>query len=517
MFEKLMNNPIIKRYSFSLFRRNSIIVASIIYISLIMLINTITFLYFVANMQSNTPIDVQKLAMTAYPWMLGLSVILLWGMASITPANIIFSQITKGSYDFFEILPLSGRTKATGLLIGTNLIYYPLAAISIILTIQYGMLGGVGPIQQLNILLLFLFGGLFCNTLSVLLCVSSTNLNKKQSKIGTNKNGSIVGIIILALVFGIPIIGALSDSKQGINELLELKWNFYSFKISAILFISLAALYFAGWNFTGAARKLQDKTLPMFTRGGAVKYLISLQFILFGFFFNYLFRDSIEMSRFAGAFAIVLFFIMLAIYLATRRNKKRIIQSIDRIAITEKKPMSVTILKIVNISNISEALILFTVWAIPALIFAITSGYSINSIIIHFCTFAIFTILAASCSEFYILFKDSKWKYHFLITLFFFVYQGGIFLGGILSRSGDLLIFSFPGYIILMFPGNLTEKISNIQRIQALIFNAFIAFALFGCVISFYTMLWQKIIADFKLKKVIDEEKSKKKEETQSE
>ena len=502
-----MNNPIIKRYSFSLFRRNSIIVTGIIYFSLVMLINSLTFFYFVANMQSGTPVDVHKLAMTAYPWMLGLSVILFWGMASLAPANIIFSQIIKGSYDFFEILPISGRTKATGLLVGTNLLYYPLAVISIILTTQYGILGGIEPRHQLYILMLFISVGLFFNTLSVLVCVSSTNINKKRFKGQTNGVSSTAGIFILFVVLGMPLIGVIADSEKGLQELLAFEWNFYSLNISAMLLISFFALYFASWNFTGAARKLQEKTVPMFSRSGAVKYLISLQSILFGFFFDYMFRDDIFVEHLAGTFAIVSYFLMLIITLATRRSKKRIVQEIERMVIKENNSLKKTVLKILGISNFSTSLILFTIWSIPTLILAKISGYRPDHIIIHFCTFFVFTVFALSCSEVYLFLKDSKWKYHILITLFFFIYQGGIFFGGVLSRSSNLLIFSFPGYLISMFPDTHRESISNFERVLALTFNAVISLMLLGGVVAFYKLLWQKKITDAELQKTIKEEK----------
>jgi hypothetical protein len=459
-----------------------------------------------------TSVDIRELSRLVYPWMLGLSILAFWIMASITPVSIVFSQIVKGSQDFFEILPLSGFKKAAGLLIGTNLIYYPLSIISIILTTQYGILADFRTGMQLNVIYFFVTVGLFCNTLSILAGVSSIKLTKRQKNVG----GNPLAATIFAVIFlGFPLIGALSNSGHNFFEFDKITLSFYSFKIPIMILFGSIALYLAVWNFLGTARKLTDKTLPFFTRPGAVIYFLSLQFLIFGFFFEYMLNNKSNRLLLVTISSIILFFLMLIISIASLRQKKRVFNAIDRIStdyktkqiqvqerdsgenisLTENQPrLPITaLLKIINQSNLPVFGILFILWAITSLTLTILSDMPAWDIIsVHFLTFTVFTLFAAGASELYILLKDSRWKYHFIVTLFLFIYQGGICLGGILVHSTSLLIFSFPGYLFSMFNNSIFSTVSNSERIQALAFNLFIAIATISGVIYLYYIHLEK-------------------------
>jgi len=509
VFNFLMKNPIIKRYSFSLFRKSSIIIAGIIYVSLLILINSFALLYLITKIKSGTTtLDIKELATLVYPWMLALSVLVFWVMASITPVSILFSQIVKGSQDFFEILPLSGFKKASGLLIGTNLIYYPLSIISMVITVQYGILAGLRVGLQLNIIYLFTTVGIFCNTLSVLTGVSSIKLKKRQKSVGGNP---LVAVVFGVIFLGFPLLGVLSHSSHAFFDLDQIKISFYNFKIPIMLLIGTIALYFAVWNFIGSARKLTDKTLPFFTRPGAVIYFLSLQVLLFGFLFEYTLDNKLNRENIYGLFGIITFFLMLIISIASLRHKKKIFHAIERITISQFNPIhkksnncetnskdkdstSMKLLKITNESNLPIFIILFTLWSIPTLTTLILSKTSsLNIILIHFLTFLVFTLFVAGISELYILLKDNRWKYHFIVTLFVFIYQGGICLGGILTQSSSLLIFSFPGYLFSILETSLFCKVSMTERIQALGFNLFTSIALLSGVFYLYYLYLEKI------------------------
>ena len=134
----IFNNPLIRRYRYSLMRPRQLWIHLTIHVSIIILLLYINYIaYEYQGIYENTT----KLFLSICYQFLILQLIILWIWGAINSGSAITKEITGNSYDFFRMLPISAGKKTIGILVGKNLIIMLLAIIDFILIIVFGKLG----------------------------------------------------------------------------------------------------------------------------------------------------------------------------------------------------------------------------------------------------------------------------------------------------------------------------------------------------------------------------------------
>ncbi len=470
----IFNNPIINRYRFSLYRPLNLIVAGIIYCTLVMVISVLCIL---ANIPGNftgfNDVDFKEISRLIYYWLLGLETLLLWIMASSAPATVINTQIIKRSQDFFELLPLSGFRKTVGILVGTNLIYYPFVIINFLIMTNFAVLGGVRFSLQFNTIVALLCVGIFFNSFTLLVTLLTQTKKPKA-----NSQQTSAGLIVLlpAIILGITVISNIGNFER--KELFEwVTFKFYQVDLPIILFISFWAVYFSVWNIFGSIRKLQQKSLPLFSPLGATLFFIGCEFLITGFFYPH-FQDTGISENLLCTHGIIGFILLVIIVCSSLQSRKRLIESINRIALEEKKGNS-RFFSLFRKSNLFVPSILLFIWTVIAIGLGLNTNFPSQVGILHLIAFIMFCLFIFCLNDISVLIKRSSKIMSFLFIFFGMVVQILPLVIGVMLQVKLLIITSFLGYAFSMFSGFPPRtKISIFLRMQAVLINIIISLSL---------------------------------------
>ncbi len=280
----ILNNPLMRRYRCSLLRFSQLWIYLTIFIAVIVLLLYMNYSFY--QTKSDT-IEIEKFCKNVYYQLLVIQIVVLWIWATINSRSAIKNEVFNKTYDFFRLLPLSALQKTAGILLGRNLLPILFAAINFILLLTFGSLGKVSSFLQIQVILLLLSTALFTNSVALLL--SNTATVKKQAK-------TSIFVWILLLFLGAPILlPSIFFSHRAIwhvhkieNYLVE----FYNINIPVLLLITSVLLYLSIWNVIGLVRKFTLETEPLFSRIGALLYLLGYEFIAIGIVLPHL-RESI--------------------------------------------------------------------------------------------------------------------------------------------------------------------------------------------------------------------------------
>jgi len=281
----IVKNPLIRRYSFSLFRPSQFWIYLTIYIAIVALFLFINYSSYKTKTGSAMN---EEFYNKVYYQLLVLQVITLWIWAAINSKSALTTELSDKTYDFFRLLPLSAMQKATGILLGRNLLPILFAAINFILTFVFGLLGTISIFLQLQVLLVLISISLFINTLALL--ASSTTVKKR------GKTSIIVWILFLFFVgpMLLRFIFLPTHYPFGKNNEVEIYLvKFYNIEIPILLFITFVCLYLSIWNILGILRKFTFESEPIFSRKGAFLYLLGYEFIAIGLFLPFLSEKTI--------------------------------------------------------------------------------------------------------------------------------------------------------------------------------------------------------------------------------
>ncbi len=273
------NNPLIRRYARSLFRRSHLWVYLTIYISVVLLL---LFLNVTARTLDKDSAIGRTFFQGLYHQFLMAEIAILCVWSALNSRSVLRDEIANKTYDFFRLLPLSALQKAVGILVGKNLLCLLLAVVTLVLMTLYGLLGGL-PISFQAQVLLLVSSVAFCVNAVVLL--SSSASPKRRGKMG-------VGLWLVLLVFFGPIVFgpglALLHAGEWLQEATTQHIAFYSLEVPVLMLIIFLALYFGLWSLLGILRKFTFEGAPLFTRPAAVLFLLGYELIVLGLFLPHL-------------------------------------------------------------------------------------------------------------------------------------------------------------------------------------------------------------------------------------
>jgi len=272
----ILNNPLIRRYRYSLMRPRQLWIYITIYIAVIALI---IFVNYTAYQYQEWFGNQTRFFKVLYYQFLVFQVIVLCILAMINSSSAIKDEVNGKSYDFFRMLPISAGKKAAGILVGKNLVVLLLAGVNFLLLIILGMLGRMEGI---------LLGHYFLAVISVAVLTNSVALLSSINPAKAKKKNNIVLFIVLGFIFAPFVISSIGIAIRRINIFENVTEKFYTIELPVLILISLVALYFSCWAIKGILRRFTREDEPLFTRMGAYIFMLGFEFVLFGLFYEHL-------------------------------------------------------------------------------------------------------------------------------------------------------------------------------------------------------------------------------------
>jgi hypothetical protein len=286
----ILNNPLMRRYRYSLLRLSQLWIYLTIFIAVIVLLLYMNYSFY--QTKSDT-VEIDKFCKNVYYQLLVIQIVVLWIWSTINSKSAIRNEVFNKTYDFFRLLPLSALQKTAGILLGRNLLPILFAVINFILLLIFGSLGKVSSFLQIQVILILLSTALFTNSVALLL--SNTATVKKQAK-------TSIFVWILLLFVGAPILlPSIFFSHRAIWQIHKIENHlveFYNINIPILLLITSILLYLSIWNVIGLVRKFTLETEPLFSRLGAVLYLLGYEAIAIGIVFPHLSKSMVYLYLF---------------------------------------------------------------------------------------------------------------------------------------------------------------------------------------------------------------------------
>jgi hypothetical protein len=489
---KSLHNPLIRRYAFTQLRKWNIISVLGIYFAIMAMINCFCILYVYRTQGSFSSIgDARAVAELAIPWLAGLSALVFWLLASNAPSAVLANQAATGTQCFFDLLPLTGKQKAIGLLIGTNLVFYPLSALTLLIAAQYALVSGMSFKTMLTFLTFTVTTGLFLNTAALLVTTSSLERITKLKVKRSNNLGSGMGLVVLILIIGGPMLAGAASSFQSADKLATFPIYFFSHKLPLLNLAALLLLVLSVWCFLGAARKLGNPTVPVFSKQGALLFLGMFQTVALGLCWNKMLLDGTS-SR---TFFIVQFLISAAMVfmlgVGASRRSKDIFEGIDALSAENPAP-SQRIWKTAVKSNAILFALLAVLNLAPNILLWAWMEYPLLKGILLFAGFAAFFSWTALAWELFSLFKTEYGHKHYVVGLAIALYLIVPFVAGVISNDPFLLSLNPFGYAFGMVVERLSKHASQESiAIQALAATTLATTALLWIVCWKYASYWR--------------------------
>lgn len=387
----MADNPLIQRYRYSTLRPRQLWIYVAIYISIILLIVSISYSAYKYQALFKNIVELHR---NLYYQFLTFQVIILLIWGAYNSGSAIKEEILNRSYDFFRMLPLPAHKKALGILIGKNLVVLLFGAINLILLVYFGTAGEININLQGQILLTFI---------SITILINSTSLLSSINPTRKNKSSGIL-FILLSIFFLVPMMINAVVALSSINELESYSVYFFKMKIPILLLISFIAMYFSCWVFKGILRRFTLEQEPLFTRKGALLFLLGYIFIAAGLYYNYIPKGRPEIVY---SYWLVTLMPVLAIPVGSLRNLDKYIEY-SRFIQGQCRSRKTSIAPIVRHSNLALAITLFAIWAISSAATLVYAGYAFAEIGTNL--YNIFTLL--TCYLFLVLLLETYVVYN---------------------------------------------------------------------------------------------------------
>jgi len=332
----IFGNPLIQRYRFSLMKPKQFR----IYLSLYIMV---ALLLLFVNVKSEATADV------IFTELMVFQLILLWAAATINSGSAIKDEINNKTYDFFRLLPLTAHQKSIGIIIGKNLMVLLFVAINFLFLVWFA-LQEFTFFQLVQILLLLLSGSFCFSTNSLLSSIRATSSKRKSG------NAAILIFTFFIFSFFLGRIEILHNSQWGKD--LFILW--FGWKIPWMLLIASMMAYIGGWAYAGSIRKFTWENLCLFTRPGAVLFLLGCELILLGLFLPHLKGEFIRMETYYWFWGSSLLTVLAICFGSIRTfdaywNKSQTLMKFTKSGFLRKMCL---------FSNSALALLLFLIWAI---------------------------------------------------------------------------------------------------------------------------------------------------------
>lgn len=353
----MLKNPLIQRYRYSLLRPSHVLVYLTIYISVVLLLLFINYTLYIYQDTFSSP---QGLCRGIYFQFLAFQAMILWIFGPSCSASAVKEEITGKTYDFFRMLPLSAHQKTTGILIGKNLVVLFLGAINCLFLVIFGTMGGFGANLQIQVLFVLFSIMILTNSIALL-----SSINPAQKTKTNNVLAVIIIIYFLGPFFIVPIY-----ISQETEELEKVTAWFFAMELPLLILVSLIALYFSCWTIKGILRKFTREDEPLFTRKGALLFMLGFEFILLGLFYHYLGKGENEISYAYWMLSLLAVFV---IPFGALRTFDRYLEHIGLMPEQSGSKLN-SISRILMHSNISLVLGLFVVWSVGTFVTVLLSN-----------------------------------------------------------------------------------------------------------------------------------------------
>lgn len=435
----MFNNPLIQRYRYSTLRPKQFRIYVTIYISIILLIVFINYSSYKIQAFDR---DITQFHRSLYCQLLIFQILIFLFWGAYNSGSAIRDEILNKSFDFFRMLPLPAHKKALGILIGKNLVVLLFGAINLAMLICFGLWGQISINLQGQVILILI-------SLTILL-----NLVFLLSSINPAKKGKSSGVILILLV--IFLLGPMTISTiiqlSSVRELENYPAYFFQMKIPILLLISFIALYFSCWIFKGILRRFTREQESLFTRKGAMLFLLGYIFIVIGMYYNYVpeMKKELIYSYWLVTLSPVLF-----IPWGSLRNLDEYIEYSRFIQRQPGSPKT-SVFAILKRSNLSLIIFLFAIWAVSSIgitLFADSAGMNLLSnlydVLCLFSCYLFFVLLL----ELYVVYVPVSSKIGLLLGFIAILY---VILPLILSgifQSETIYLYSPGGFIVSLFVG----------------------------------------------------------------
>lgn len=467
-----MNNPLIRRYQYSLLRPHQVWIFGILYVSIIALVLFINL----AIYQKQKIIDYMEpweLFQTLAIQFLFFQAILLWILAPYNVSTVIPGEILEKSHDFSRMLPLSACQKALGILIGRNLIIFLLAFLNFLFLVAFSAAGRVPWSLQVQLILL-LFS--ICVLICLIALLSSMHPFQK-------KGNSFLAVLIILFFFGFgPLIGSVIEIFEE-DHIKTPSALFYIWEIPLILVICGITLYFAVWAFIGVLRWFTREYDPLFSPGGAILFLPLYLVLLLGLFYPYLVTNKSCLPGEMTAENLYSVYYCLGLIpvallpLGVRRSYEKYLE-LSRLYPPEKLSLPWLLRK----SNLSLAACLFLTWGIFCLGVGILAGQNVQAFLIKAGVLFTFYMVLTFMLETYITCKPVSPKLMYLMGFLLILYVVFPFVLSGLFDQEHFSVFSPVGYLIFSHDRYLNLK----THLAPLFFNCFLCAAMVTVILLRY-------------------------------
>jgi hypothetical protein len=445
----ILNNPLIRRYRYSLMRPRQLWIYVTIYIAVLALIVFVNYTAYQYQEWFGNQIRFFK---GLYYQFLVLQVIVLCILAMINSSSAIKDEVNGKSYDFFRMLPISAGKKAAGILVGKNLVVLLLAGVNFLILIILGMLGRMEGI---------LLGHYFLAVISVAVLTNSLALLSSINPAKAKKKNNIVLFIVLGFIFAPFVISSIGIAIRRINIFENVTEKFYTIELPVLILISLVALYFSCWAIKGILRRFTREDEPLFTRMGAYLFMLGFEFVLFGLFYEHL-NEGAQRTNYLYWLISLLTVLLIPIW--SLRSFERYLEHSG--LIQSKSAGNKNLLSaFLRYSNLLPVLVLFAIWTVGSIVTALMTGqgllYNLYYIVILF-SFYLFLMLLL---ELYVVYKPVSDKIGLLLSFITIVYLFlPLILSGILDNK-EVYLYSLLGFYTRVLFYESAPGISTITRI----------------------------------------------------
>jgi hypothetical protein len=244
----------------------------------------------------------------------------------------------------------------------------------------------------------------------------------------------------------IPAVIALSS----VDELEHYPVYFFKIKIPILLLISLIALYFSCWIFKGILRRFTHEQEPLFTRKGALLFLLGYIFIAVGLYYTYIPKERSELIY---TYWLLTLIPVLLIPLGSLRNLDKYIEY-SRFIQSRPKSRKTGLVPIVMYSNLALAIALFAIWTTSstgAIFFAECAAMKLGSNLYNIFVLLTCYLFLVLLLEMYVVYNPASNKIGLLLGFIAALY---VILPLILSgifESEIIYTYSPAGFISSLF------------------------------------------------------------------
>ena len=347
----ITDNPLIKRYKYSVMRPRQFWVYMSIYIATLLLIFLINYSGYETSKMYKT---LSELFKSIFYQLLVIQIITLWIWGTFNSGSAIGEEIVDKTYDFFRLLPMTPKAKTIGILVGKNLIVLLMAACNFIFLIAAGIAADLNKMLLAQMMLTLVCGAILTNSFTLL---SSINSRGRKGK------SAIVGFIALAFILGPVIINGIVELSN-VTDAEKKMAHFFEFKLPVMILVSIIALYFSCWTIKGILRKFTYEDEPLFTRPATFLFMLGHEFIVFGLFYHYLFRAYSSQMALTGlnfSFWALSLLPVIAVPLGSVRTFDKYLEFAGRFI--SKTGGKLRLARLTLFSNLSLGLGLFAIWA----------------------------------------------------------------------------------------------------------------------------------------------------------